>query len=102
MSIDTAEPAIAHRASDISPPGEISPGGPVGADREGAGRDVWRALWISRLVVWLAGSGVVATLGFGPVRHAFNPPGITRGFGALGDVLAAPVARWDAAWYLVI
>jgi hypothetical protein len=41
-------------------------------------------------------------LGFGPVRHAFNPPGVTRGFGWLGDLLAAPVARWDAAWYLVI
>ena len=40
--------------------------------------------------------------GFGPVRKAFNPPGVTRGFGWLGDLLAAPAARWDAAWYLVI
>ena len=40
--------------------------------------------------------------GFGPVRHALNPPGVTRGFGSLGDLLAAPAARWDAAWYLVI
>ena len=59
-------------------------------------------LWSSRLLVWIAGSGAVAVLGFGPVRHAFDPPGVTRGFGWLGDVLAAPVARWDAAWYLVI
>ena len=65
-------------------------------------RDVWRALWVSRLLVWVAGAGAVVTLGFGPVRHAFDPPGITRGFGWLGDVLAAPAARWDAAWYLVI
>lgn len=65
-------------------------------------REVWRALWTSRLLVWFAGAGVVATLGSGPVRHAFNPPGITSGFGWLGDVLAAPAARWDAAWYLVI
>jgi hypothetical protein len=36
------------------------------------------------------------------VRHAFNPPGLTRGFGWLGDLLAAPAARWDASWYLVI
>jgi Mannosyltransferase (PIG-V) len=64
--------------------------------------DVWRALWTSRLLVWIAGAGTVSTLGFGPVRHAFNPPGVLRGFGALGDVLAAPAARWDAAWYLVI
>jgi hypothetical protein len=63
---------------------------------------VWRALWISRLLAWIAGAGAVAAFGFGPVRHAFDPPGITSGFGWLGDVLAAPAARWDAAWYLVI
>jgi hypothetical protein len=46
--------------------------------------------------------GTVLTVGFGPVRHAFNPPGVTRGLGWLGNLLAAPAARWDAAWYLVI
>jgi hypothetical protein len=65
-------------------------------------RETWRALWVSRLLVWVAGAGTVATLGFGPVRHAFDPPGATRGFGWLGDVLAAPAARWDSAWYLMI
>jgi hypothetical protein len=70
--------------------------------RMAAVRETWRALWVSRLLVLLAGAGTVATLGFGPVRGAFNPPGITRGFGWLGNVLAAPVARWDSAWYLVI
>jgi hypothetical protein len=65
-------------------------------------RDVWLALWSSRLLVWIAGSGAVVAFGFGPVRHVFDPPGVTRGFGWLGDVLAAPAARWDAAWYLVI
>jgi hypothetical protein len=65
-------------------------------------RDSRRALWTSRLLVWVAAIGTVATLGFGPVRGAFNPPGVTRGFGWLGDLLAAPAARWDASWYLVI
>jgi hypothetical protein len=65
-------------------------------------RDVWRALWVSRLLVWAAGAGTVATLGFGPMRHVFDPPGATRGFGWLGDLLAAPAARWDSAWYLTI
>lgn len=74
----------------------------LGAARTVALRDVWFACLSSRLLVWIAGSGAVAVLGFGPVRHAFDPPGVTRGFGRLGDVLAAPVARWDAAWYLVI
>jgi hypothetical protein len=70
--------------------------------RVAAVRDSWRALWASRLLIWVAGVGTLATYGFGPVRHAFNPPGLTRGFGWLGDLLAAPAARWDASWYLVI
>jgi hypothetical protein len=72
------------------------------AARMAAVRDTWRALWVSRLIVWIAGVGTVATLGLGPTRGAFDPPGWTRGFGWLGDLLAAPAARWDSAWYLVI
>jgi Mannosyltransferase (PIG-V) len=103
MSSDTAEPAIAHHPSDLAvPAGHLAVRVRADAERAAAVRDVWRALWTSRLLVWIAGAGAVSTLGFGPVRHAFNPPGITRGFGALGNVLAAPAARWDAAWYLVI
>src|SRR6202050_2452884 len=76
----------------------------VRADQERmtAVRECWRALWISRVVVWAAGVGTVLAFGFGPARTAFDPPGVTRGFGWLGDLLAAPAARWDAAWYLVI
>jgi hypothetical protein len=70
--------------------------------RATAVRDCWRALWSSRLLVWTAGVGTLLTYGFGPVRHVFNPPGLMRGFGWLGDLLAAPAARWDASWYLVI
>jgi hypothetical protein len=65
-------------------------------------RESWRALWCSRLVVWAAAVGAVLAFGLGPVRGAFNAPGLTRGFGRLGDLLAAPAARWDSAWYLVI
>ncbi len=65
-------------------------------------RDSARALLASRLLVWAAGSGAVAAFGFGPARHVLNPPHTTRGFGWLGDLLAAPAARWDASWYLVI
>jgi Mannosyltransferase (PIG-V) len=70
--------------------------------RTAALRDTWRAVWVSRALVWAAGVGTVVTLGFGPVRNAFDPPGVTKGFGWLGDLLAAPAARWDASWYLVI
>jgi hypothetical protein len=65
-------------------------------------RESWRALWTSRLLVWTAGVAAVAALGFGPHRNAFDPPGTTRGFGWLGDLLAAPAARWDSDWFLVI
>jgi hypothetical protein len=65
-------------------------------------RDCWRALWVSRMVVLLAGVGAVAAFGVGRARSAFDPPGVVSGFGRLGDLLAAPVARWDAVWYLVI
>jgi hypothetical protein len=65
-------------------------------------RECWHALWRSRLLVWTAGVGVVLLFGFGPHRTAFNPPGLSSGFGWLGNLLAAPAARWDANWYLVI
>ncbi|MEJ7798552.1 MAG: mannosyltransferase family protein [Solirubrobacteraceae bacterium] len=73
-----------------------------GAARDAALVDVWRALWISRLLVWAA--GVVAVLGFGLSgrEEDFDPGGLTSPFGAGGDVLAAPFARWDSVWYLAI
>jgi Mannosyltransferase (PIG-V) len=118
MSSETAEQAIAQHPSLAIPAtasaqahawGGVDPAHAETAwrtreraTRVAALRDVWRALWISRLLVWIGGMGAVASFGFGPVRHALNPPGITRGFGALGNLVAAPAARWDAAWYLVI
>jgi Mannosyltransferase (PIG-V) len=72
------------------------------AERASAVRASWRALWSSRVLVWVAGVGTILAFGFGPQRKAFNPPGVTSGFGWLGNLLAAPAARWDAAWYLVI
>jgi hypothetical protein len=65
--------------------------------------DAWRALWVSRLVVWVAGVGAV--LAFGVMdrsAQAFDPDGLTRPFGGFGDDLLAPGARWDAVWFLRI
>ncbi len=70
--------------------------------RISAVRDSWQALWSSRVLIWAAALVTLATYGFGPTRHAFNPRGLTRGLGWLGNALAAPAARWDGAWYLVI
>jgi len=123
MNSDTAEPALrAVRPTAMDPasglaaplqPGASASRAAVRAPgwwarlradpmRMTAVRESWRALWSSRLLVWVAGVGTLVAFGFGPVRSAFNPPGVTRGFGWLGDLLAAPAARWDAAWYLVI
>src|ERR1700733_1383410 len=65
-------------------------------------RDALSLLVSSRALVWIAGVGVVLLFGFGPTRSAYHPPGLTGGFGPIGDVLAVPAARWDAAWYLTI
>jgi hypothetical protein len=116
MNPDTAETAIVDGTSELVAPLEPTAGGlplrswarlraglqSIDPARIAAVRDSWRALWSSRLLVWAAGIGTVLAFGFGPVRNAFNPPGVTRGFGWLGNLLAAPAARWDGAWYLVI
>jgi hypothetical protein len=70
--------------------------------RMAAVRDTWRALWVSRLLVLCVGVAAVAAFGLGTPHNAYDPPGLTGGFGWLGNALAAPVARWDSAWYLAI
>jgi hypothetical protein len=116
MNPDTAELAIVDTANELVVPFDPSARSgrrPLAAYRRwtrlredpahvAAVSDSWRALLASRLLVWAAAVGTLVAFGFGPVRHAFNPPGVTRGFGWLGDLLAAPAARWDASWYLVI
>lgn len=71
--------------------------------RDRAIRQAWTALWSSRLVVFAAGLLAVITLGTGGgARLVVDPAGVSRSFGALGNVLAAPAVRWDAIWYLKI
>ena len=65
-------------------------------------RVAWQALWTSRLVVLV--SGVLAVLSFGRATdwQGFDPARLTAPFGYFGNLLAAPFARWDSAWYLSI
>jgi len=67
-----------------------------------AWREAWGALWTSRLVVWAAGILGVLWLGRAPGTRQFDPSGLTTPFSPLGDLLAAPAARWDSVWYLTI
>lgn len=70
--------------------------------REPAWRDAWRAFWLSRLLVAAAGVVAAAAFGFSPRAEDFDPSGLTIGLGAVGDLLVAPFARWDAVWFLAI
>lgn len=54
------------------------------------------------MVVWLAGVLAVRFTGLSDRAGDFDPAGLTRGFGVLGDLLLAPAARWDATWYVQI
>jgi hypothetical protein len=67
-----------------------------------AWREAWRALWSSRLAVWAAGVFGVLFLGRAPGTQGFDPAGLTTPFSPLGNLLAAPAARWDSVWYLGI
>ncbi|HEX7291818.1 MAG TPA: mannosyltransferase family protein [Conexibacter sp.] len=67
-----------------------------------AWREAWGALWTSRLVVWAAGLLGLMWFGRAPGTARFDTLGLTTPFSALGDLLVAPAARWDAFWYLRI
>src|SRR5436305_1609284 len=72
------------------------------ARRAGALRLVLHAVWLSRALVWVAGVGAFAAWGSSPRAPGFDPEGLVRPFGGLGNALVAPGARWDAVWYLSI
>jgi hypothetical protein len=63
--------------------------------------------WSRALVLLVA---IFAALNFGPSAGgqsernaaAFDDPALTHAAGGAGDVLLAPLARWDAVWYLEI
>jgi len=64
--------------------------------------DAWRALWVSRLFVWAAAIAAVLLFGLSDRAADFDPAGLTSPFGATGDVLAAPLGRWDSVWFMAI
>ncbi|WP_445148080.1 mannosyltransferase family protein [Baekduia sp. Peel2402] len=86
---------------------EREPATPPPSGRAGAWRGdlavAWRAFWVSRLLVWVAGLGAIAIWGLHELHaQVFDPGGVTRPFGSLGDHLVAPAARWDSVWFLNI
>lgn len=62
----------------------------------------WRAWWTSRLLVLVSGIVGAAAFGYSARARDFDPAGLTLGLGSVGDLLAAPFARWDSVWFLAI
>src|SRR6202022_1733450 len=76
---------------------------PIGSEQQQpALRVAWRALWTSRLVVIATGILAVLSLGRAPGTAGFDPVRLTAPFGYFGNLLVAPLARWDSVWYLAI
>src|SRR6476646_4959472 len=61
-----------------------------------------RALLITRVVLWAVAIAAVEIAGISSRAADFDPSGLTRPFGTLGNLLLAPAARWDSVWYLSI
>jgi hypothetical protein len=72
------------------------------ADAQAARAVTWRAIWTSRLVVLFSGMFAVLSFGRAPGTEPFDPASLTAPFGYFGNLLAAPLARWDSVWYLAI
>jgi hypothetical protein len=62
----------------------------------------WRALWVSRLVVWVAGTAAIGVWGVSDRAPDFDPAGVTTPFGDPWDALLGPAARWDTTWFLAV
>lgn len=61
------------------------------------------AFLLSRGIVWAAGLLAIAIWGVNHLHEVgFDPNGLTRPFGALGNLLVAPAARYDTWWFLSI
>ncbi|HEU4978806.1 MAG TPA: mannosyltransferase family protein [Solirubrobacteraceae bacterium] len=74
---------------------------PAAAWRPALGRAL-RAAVLTRLGIWAAGVWAVALWGTAGGAWRYDPAGVTRPYGRLGDALVAPLARWDSVWYLAI
>src|SRR6185436_3672734 len=61
-----------------------------------------QAVLVSRLVVWAAAVPAMLALGYSGWRRSADPTNFTAGLGDVGEVIGAPVMRWDSVYYLQI
>jgi hypothetical protein len=76
----------------------------LSAERRAAARDAWAAFWSSRAVVWAAGMAAILAFGWaGETSARLDPFFTTVPFtDTFANLLVAPAARFDSAWYLAI
>jgi Mannosyltransferase (PIG-V) len=76
----------------------------LSAQRRAAARDAWTAFCTSRAVVWAAGMAAVLAFGWaGDTSARLDPFFMTVPFtDTFANLLVAPAARFDSAWYLAI
>ena len=67
-------------------------------------RMAWRAFAWSRLAILFVAVFAALSAGMVAERNAnrYDLPAVTSPLGGFGDVVASPLARWDAVWYLSI
>jgi hypothetical protein len=76
----------------------------LSAERRAAARDTWAAFWSSRAIVWAAGMAAILIFGWASETSArLDPLYTTLPYtDSFANLLIAPAARFDAAWYLAI
>ncbi|MGA9371402.1 MAG: mannosyltransferase family protein, partial [Solirubrobacterales bacterium] len=76
----------------------------LSVERRVAARDAWAAFWSSRAIVWAAGMAAVIIFGWASETSArLDPLYTTLPYtDSFANLLIAPAARFDAAWYLAI
>jgi len=67
-------------------------------------RAAWRAFAWTRIAILVVAVYAALAAGGAVQRNAggYDLPAITAPLGGFGDVLATPLARWDAVWYLSV
>ncbi|MEA2420707.1 MAG: hypothetical protein QOE60_2913, partial [Thermoleophilaceae bacterium] len=63
-------------------------------------RCAWRAVWLSRLLVWSA--GMAGALVSGADAYRASDPEAGDPSTSLSALLLSPARRWDSAWFLAI
>jgi hypothetical protein len=89
-------------ASASAEPYPVATGPSEAPTRAEVRRVVWRAFWVSRLLVFFSGLFAVLEVGRAAGYKSFDPASLTSPWGYFPNLLVSPFARWDSVWYLTV